>query len=254
MKNLSKITIIGLLAALSASAQQNTLVQTSLSAAITKTQTSFAVNSATGINAPGFGAAGSALYIVDIGQQLGEQVFVTALSGTTVSVRRSGNNTAQAHASGAMVLVATSPNWLYSIDPWGSCTAASTYVTPYVNVVSGKQWLCSSITSSWVPGWGNTTTPAQATLLVASVAGTTVVSGPLLHINGTNAITAFQPTVGWYGQGFCVVPDAAFTTTTGGTTVATTRVTAIAIASTAVANKTLCFTYDATNAKFTASY
>lgn len=256
MKNLSKITLIGLLACLSALAQQNTLVQTSLSAAITPTQNQFAVASVTGINAPSFssGLAGSNIYVVDPGQSKGEQMTVASISGTTLTVSRTKANGARAHASGAMVLVATYANWFQSVDPVGSCTAASTYVTPWLNVTTGSQWLCSTITGTWVPGWGNTMTPAQVTLLVASVGGTTAVSGPLLHINGTNAITAFLPTVGWQGQGFCVVPDAAFTTTTGGTTVASTRVTAIAIASTAVANKTLCFTYDGTNSKFTASY
>jgi len=250
-------TFIGLLAFLMpAFAQQNTIVQTSLSAAITATQTTFAVASATGINAPNFnnGTVGSALYIVDPGQTVGELMQVTGLSSTTVTVSRTKNNGAKSHVSGAMVLVATIPSWFYSADPQGACTTASTYAAPYVNTVNGRQWICSTITLTWVPGWGNYSAPPEATLLVASVAGTTAVSGPLLHINGTNAITAFLPGVGWQGQGFCVVPDAAFTTTTGGTTVATTRVTAIAIASTAVANKTLCFTYDATNAKFTASY
>ncbi len=256
MKNLTRITLLGLLAVLCSFGQQNTLVQTSLSAAITATQTTFAVASATGINAPSYssGLAGSALYVVDLGQTKGELMTVVSISSTTVTVSRTKNNGAKAHASGAMVLVATTANWFYSVDPVGSCVTASTYVTPYLNVTNGNQWICSTITLTWVPGWGNYTAAPEATLLVSSVAGTTAVSGPLLHINGTNAITAFLPGIGWQGQGFCVVPDAAFTTTTGGTTVATTRVIAIGIASTAVANKTLCFAYDATNSKFVATY
>lgn len=246
---------LGLALAASAFGQLNTLVQTSLSAAITNSQTSFALGSATGIVAPTNGVAGSNLWVQDIGQTMGELMQVQSISSTTVTVRRTDSR-ATGHLSGAMVLVATAPNWFQSKDPRGSCTLANTYVTPYLNIQTGAQWVCSGKTLNWIPGWNNFSAPPEinAGTAVASVAGTTGVDGPLIHVSGTNAITAWQPGIGWQGQGFCVIPDAAFTTTTGGTTVASTRVTAIAIASTAVANKTLCFTYDATNAKFTASY
>ena len=255
MKNIVRVSILGLLGAFVASAQLNSLVQTSLSAAITANQTSFNVAAATGINAPTSAVPGSDLFIQDLGQTAGEVVSVVSVTSTTLVVRRGSRGTkAKAHLSGAMVLVATAPNWFYSVDPQGSCTTASTYVAPYLNIVTGNQWLCSTITLSWVPGWGNFSASPQATLLVASVGGTTAVSGPLLHINGTNAVTAFQPTVGWQGEGFCTIPDAAYTATTGGTTVASTRVIAIASALTAVLNKTLCYAYDATNSKFVPSY
>lgn len=261
MNNYKNIAILGILAfalafALPVEAQQNTLVQTSLSAAITANQTSFQVASATGINGPGFtlGVAGSKLYVQDIGQAIGEVMQVTGVSSTTISVSRTAGRKATAHASGAMVLVATAPTWFQSSDPQGTCTAANTFITPWLNQVNGNQWVCSSISGTWVPGWGNRTAPPSVTVLVAGVAGTTGVNSPLQHVSTTNAITAWGMTVGWNGDSFCVIPDAAFTTTTGGTTVASTRVIAIAIASTAVANKTICFTYDGTNAKFTASY
>lgn len=151
MKNFKNLSILALLVSGSAFAQLNTLVQTSLSAAITATQTSFAVASATGINAPSSTVPGSDLYIADLGQAKGELVTVTSLSSTVVSVRRGAKGTkATAHISGAMVLVATAPNWFNSTDPMGSCVTASTYVTPYLNVVNGQQWVCSPITLSWV--------------------------------------------------------------------------------------------------------
>lgn len=255
MKTIKATLFLGLLLASHAFAQLNTLVQTSLSAAITQTQNVFNVASATGIVAPSSGVAGSALWVQDPGQAMGELMTVQAISSTSVTVARVSSR-ATAHLSGAMVLVATAPNWFQTKDPRGSCTTASTYVTPWLNQVTGKQWVCSAKTLDWIPGWNNLDTPPQinAATAVASVAGTTGVDGPLIHVSGTNAITAWLPGIGWQGQGFCVIPDAAFTTTTGGTTVASTRVIAIAIASTAVANKTICFTYDATNSKFTASY
>lgn len=236
-------------------AQQNTLVQTSLSAAITSTQVVFSVASATGIVAPTTSVAGSSLYVVDVGQVMGELMPVQAISGTSVTVTRAFSR-AKAHLSGAMVLVATAPNWFQVKDPSGACTTAATYVTPFLNQLTGNMWVCSAKTLSWIPGWNNESpvTQINAATAVASVAGTTGVDGPLIHVSGTNAITAWQPGIGWNGQGFCAIPDAAFTTTNGGTTVASTRVTAIALGSTAVANKVLCFTYDFTNAKFVPSY
>jgi hypothetical protein len=41
-------------------------------------------------------------------------------------------------------------NWFYSVDPSGSCTTASTYVSPYINTVTGQEWVCSAVTGSWV--------------------------------------------------------------------------------------------------------
>ncbi|HEY1340985.1 MAG TPA: hypothetical protein VGF59_25915 [Bryobacteraceae bacterium] len=243
---LKKIAIVGLLATAAAFAQLNSIVQTSLSAAITSSQTSFNVASATGINAPTTTVPGSVLYVVDPGQKQGEAMPVVAVSSTTITVRRT-NGRAVAHASGSMVLVATSPNWFYSVDPQGTCTAASVYVSPYINITNGNQWLCSSKTGTWTAGWGNNIgTPAVlSATATASVAGATAIAGPIVEISGTNAITAFTMSTGWNGQGFCVNPTAAFTTT------ATSN---IAKASTGVASKALCYTYDAQLAAFAPSY
>jgi hypothetical protein len=246
MKNITRIAILGLLAVAAAFAQQHSIVQTSLSAAITANQTSFAVASATGINAATASVPGSVLYVVDIGQTKGEPMPVISLSSTTVTVRRTQGR-AVAHASGAMVLVATAANWFYSVDPVGTCTAASVYASPWVNITTGNQWLCSSQTGTWVPGWGNTTAPAQllTATATASVAGATAIAGPLVEISGTEAITSFTMSVGWNGQGFCVQPTAAFTTVAGNN---------IAEASTADANQHLCFVYNARAAAFSSSY
>jgi hypothetical protein len=250
MKNLIRSTIFVLTGLSAAFAQQNTIVQTSLSAAITADQTKFAIASATGVNAPSYasGLAGSVLYVVDWGQTKGEAMQVVSISSTTVTVKRGtiAGNKAVSHASGAMVLVATNANWFYSTDPVGSCTTAGTYATPWVNIQNGNQWLCSTITLTWVPGWGNTNAPAAATTAVASAAGLITPSGPLFHVTGTAAITGFNIPLGYNGGGFCIIPDGAFTTTTANN---------IAIASTGVASKLLCYGYDKAAAKpFFASY
>lgn len=149
MKFITRIAILGMLAACSLSAQANTLLYTSLSAAIDATQKQFAVASATGINGLSVNVPGSMLYIVDIGQTVGEPVKVVSVSGTTVNVTRTSGRGVP-HASGAQVIVATSPNWFYTVDPAGSCVLASTTNAPYLNINTGQQWTCSAITLTWV--------------------------------------------------------------------------------------------------------
>lgn len=227
---------------------QNTLTVTTLSAALTQSSNSLRVASATGIT-----AGNTLLYIEDGTSGAGEAVFVNSVSGTTIGVTRGYNGTqANAHLSGAIVY-AGAPNLFASVDPAGSCTAATAPATPYINIMNGNQWLCSTVTSSWVPGYFNSSAPAGVTTAVASVAGATNPSGPLFHITGTNAITAWgSSTSAGLGSGggsatsvigapFCVIPDAAFTTT------ATNN---IATAVTAVANLVQCWTFDQTNKKY----
>ncbi len=250
MNKITRITLLGLLGAFAASAQLNSLVQTSTSAAITASQTTINVASATGINAATVSVPGSALYIADIGQSKGEVVIVNTVTSTTLNVRRGASGTkATAHVSGAMVLVATAPNWFYSTNPQGSCVAASVYASPWLNVLTGEQWLCSAKTLAWSASWGAYSGNPQvlSATATASVGGATAVAGPLVEISGTNAITSFTMSTGWNGQSFCVFPTGAFTVT------ATNN---IAKAATAVANRTLCFTYDAnaSTAGFSPSY
>jgi len=243
MKNLIAVSILGLFA-MAAFAQSNTLTQTTTAAAMTAGARTISLTSATGISAPSFdnNTVGTQLYVVDIGQQKGEVMNVLSISGTIATVARfSGPGVA--HASGAMVL-AGAPNLFYKYNPTGSCTRSLTQVTPFVNTLTGEQWLCSTITGTWTAGFQNPA-PAQAGTLVASAAGATAVNAPLQHVNGTNAVTAWTMGIGWAGGPFCIIPDAAFTVT------ATNNV---AKASTAVANKTLCYQYDATNSVFTPSY
>lgn len=76
------------------------ITSTTLSAAITASATSFAVASATGITAPN-NQTGSGITLIQVDQ---EQMLVTAVAGTFISVVRGYNGTAgAAHASGALV-------------------------------------------------------------------------------------------------------------------------------------------------------
>jgi hypothetical protein len=257
--NKTKIAVLSLFAALALSASafgQTALTATKLAAAVTTSANIVRVSSATGI------LAGNLLFIEDgtgggSGAGSSEAMLVESISGTVATVVRGYyGSIANAHISGALVITGT-PNQFYAVEPSGACTATSQPVTPYINVKSGNQWLCSTVTGSWVPGFFNTAAPAGVTTAVASVAGATNPSGPLFHVTGALAITAWgsSTTVGLaagggsatdvLGANFCIIPDGAFTTT------ATNN---IALASTAVVNKLLCFTFDQTNKKYVPSY
>src|SRR6478609_6013870 len=244
----TKILSILLLAGSLAFAQQNTLVQTSTTAAMTATQNFVLLTATTGVNGPTSSQPASQLYVVDPGQHVGETLTLT---GACVSLRcpvaRDRGGKAVAHVSGAMVLVATSPQWFQATNPAGGCATATVYVTPWINVGTGQQWICSSKTLSWVPGWGNASATPQVitATATASVAGATAVNAPIVHISGTNAITSFTMGIGNNNNNFAVIPDGAFTGT------ATNN---ICKAFTAVAARTLSFTYDAVNSCYAPSY
>jgi hypothetical protein len=256
----NSLILFGLLLAASLSFGQTTLTQTTLSSAIASTSTTtLVVASATGIT-----AGNTLLYIADGTSYNGEAVFVNSVTSTTIGVTRGYNGTkASRHISGALVFVGP-PNAFYNVDPSGEAmvaagTAACTNeaYTPHINILTGHQWLCSTVTNSWVPGFFNSSAPPGVTAAVASAAGATLPSGPLFHVTGTNAITAWGSSTTVFGTGaggshtdtvgapFCVIPDGIFTTT------ATNN---IALASTAVVNKLLCYTFDQTNKKYVPSY
>jgi hypothetical protein len=263
MKNFKLIFAIALLAA-SAAFGQTALTQTTLSAAITINQTAFAVGSTTNISGCTV-THPCPIFVMDPGSYRGELMQVTAVpSSGNIVVQRGGSGTGgprTAHVSGAIVLIASSTSYAQSFplyDPTGGCTVSPTSTTvnngtqtdqftPWVNVNNGNQWLCSSVTSSWVPGWGNSYLDGSLapTATVASTAGQITPSGPLFIISGTAAITGFNLPIGFNGGRFCVIPTGAFTTTTANN---------IAIASTAVVGQLDCWTYDISTAKWYPNY
>lgn len=237
--NITKLTLAFALSTALAFGQ-TALTQTATSAAMTSTQNFVNVSSATGISAR------TALYIIDPGNQVGELVQVQGQysSGTLLPITR-GRGFQREHVSGAVVIIAPTPSAFYQRNPYGSCTAASTSYTPWINTDTGEQWLCSTITLSWVPGWNNPAASAS-TATVASAAGAILPSGPLFTVSGTAAVTGFTIPVGFsYSGGFCVAPTGAFTWTTAGN---------IGLAGTAVVGRILCFTWNGTSSKFLPSY
>jgi hypothetical protein len=235
MKLFRSLSLIVVALALSVGASaQTALTQTTLSAAVNSSTTRITVASATGIT------ANSTLLYVD-----NEALFVNSVAGTTIGVQRGASGTkAFAHISGAGVL-AGPPNAFVSFDPSGACTngAGLFLYSPVVNVNTGNQWLCSTVLGKIVPGWGNTADLPQVTTAVASAVGLVTPSGPLFHLTGTNGITGFNIPVGFDPKGsggFCIIPDGILLTTTANN---------IALATTTVVSKTLCYTYDPNAAK-----
>lgn len=240
MKNISTKIVLCLaflaLALAPVNAQVYSLTQTTLSSAIANgAQQTIIVASATGIT-----SSPAVMLYVDQ-----EAMLVLSVNGTAITVARGLDTTkAVGHISGAMVLIGA-PDWFSDNDPTGSCVTANTKAAPHVNVITGNQWLCSTVTLGWVPGFGNKSQPPRVTAAVASAAGTVTPSGPLFHITGALAITGWNIPVGFQSGQFCVIPDGAFTTTTAGN---------IGIASTAVVGQVDCWTWDDKNAKFYPTY
>jgi hypothetical protein len=280
MKTTLKNIALALLAALvvllaphASWAQQNLIVQTTLSAALTAPATPGAppvpsgfatLASVTGITA----ISGNATATINQQNQWvlfvdREEMAVVGVNGTTLQVLRGWNSTvASGHASGAMVLYGRA-NWFYQYDPGASaqtsggisgvpCTSTTVFVTPWVNVRTGSQWLCSSITSTWVPGFNNplVVSSSVATATVASAAGVILPSGPLFSVSGALAITGFTIPVGCNatavgGCQFTIIPTGAFTWTAAGN---------IAIVGTAVVGVSITFVWNAATSKWQPSY
>ncbi len=222
-------------------------VQTTLSGAITVNQNTFGVASATGFSAPSYGVA-QQCYVLDPGATKGELMTVQAVNGTQITVSRL-DQFKMPHVSGALVILQTNANYLepyfVEVDP-NAVPISVPNQTSVLNAVNGNQWLYSSVTKTWVPGFGNTTAPLAVTAAVASAAGVVLPSGPLFHITGALAITGFTLPVGCASGNFSVIPDGTFTWTTGDGS--------IALAGTAVISKTLTFTYDFSVSKWFPSY
>lgn len=156
---------------------QTALTQTTLSGSVTgpalynggspTIQGTVCLASVTGIAAPLLPGTPSSIIYVDR-EAMG--VFTVNSSSGCLTVNRGYLGTqASPHVSGEMVLVGANyavtlaqggnpmPSGLFQQDPpyGGGCTAASTPTTPWVNVLSGAQWLCSALTNTWAPGWSN---------------------------------------------------------------------------------------------------
>jgi hypothetical protein len=261
MKNLTKavLTLALTLGCALASQAQVALTQTTLASAVSGPafysgtsvnidQVVFLV-SVTGINAPAL--PGSPVSVIYVGREA-MGVFTVNTGLKSVGVLRGYMGTQAApHPSGDMVLISApySVNQAFGANPQASgffqqdpnyassCTASGTPTTPWVNVLTGAQWVCSTLTNTWAPSWDNPLSSPASWIQTGTVASaaTIVPTGPYFNISGTTAIVTITLPVGFNsseGGCFTANPTAIWTWTAAGniatagtTTAATTPVT-----------------------------
>ena len=271
----SLVLLAGLASLAFAQQGQTTLIQTTLNGAVTgpsgysgttpTLQTFICLASTTGIAAPVLPGTPVSVIFVDR-EAMG--VFQVNTTTNCVLVNRGYLSTqASPHVTGQMVLVANQyntnqqyggnplPSGFYNADPpqGGTCNSGVPTI-PWVNVSTGAQWLCSTITNTWVPGWNNPEAQVAPglTASVASAAGAITPSGPYFTITGSAAVTGFNVATGNMvgfnstaaGYGCFLVRSA------NGTTATWTNAGNIAIAGTFTANKVFEFCWDPNTSKF----
>lgn len=248
---------------------QNTLTQTTLATAVTgpalysgtspTIQSTICLASTTGLSAPVLPGTPSSIIYVDR-----EAMGVFSVNTTTncIIVNRGYNGTnASPHLSGAMVLYGPNyavtiaqganpvPNGLFWQDPpqWATCSAGVPTQT-WVNMLTGAQWICSTITGGWVPGFNNPLYPVSPGLTTAVASATTILpTGPFFHLTGTTSVTTITTPVGCNATAvgacqFTVICDGVCTWAASGN---------IAVAAgTVVAGTQITFTWDAKNSKW----
>lgn len=206
------------LAATSARAQ-TALTYTTLSAAQTtgptgaasgvtgSFQTTVSLASATGITQANNGQPVTFIYV---DKEL-EGIMTVVTGQTTVFnvLRAQGGTKAAPHASGAaaMVEVVTpqfggfsgSGGFQLTDPPAGNCVAANTLVTPWVNIITGRQWVCDTVTTDWLPMLSGSFTGAATSAAVQTVGQTLTVNGLItgepITIIGQPAPTSLCPAV-----------------------------------------------------------
>jgi hypothetical protein len=213
-------TLLVLLAGLAGvSFGQAALTQTTLAAAVsgpsfysgTSSTISGTVTLAacTGLAAPILpGTPSSILYV---GREAMGVFSINTTSCVAVVNRGYLGTQAAPHPSGDMVLYGANyavtlsqggnptPNGLFQQDPPanGACTPSGTPTTPWVNILSGSQWLCSTISKTWIPGFVNPLTAADDVPNTAVASATTILpSGPLFHLTGTTPVTTITTPIG----------------------------------------------------------
>lgn len=241
IKKLIPILAIFLVFGASANAQTS-LTQTTLIAALSggaygsvgasvnsPLQTTFALGSVTGIQGLGSGSFGASQFntAIYIDHELMYVVSVNTTASTVTVLRAQGGTAATGHIAGRMVLYgplnAFSPSYVGLFNgPYGSCNSTGILFTPYVDVPTGNQWICSPPTTgtgTWIPGWYNTFEGQGQGATVASAASAITPSAPYFNISGTSAITGFNIPVGFdptQGGCFTANPTGIWTWTAAG--------------------------------------
>jgi hypothetical protein len=130
-------SLLFVLAALTASAQQNSLTNTTLAAAMDATQNYAIVTSATNLTST------RSLFVDGELMPINSQYNGTS---TNVPLDRLGGKKS-GHVIGATVISGRG-NWFHNGAPFGACVAANTFVGPWVNTATGDIFRCG-INGQW---------------------------------------------------------------------------------------------------------
>lgn len=238
------ITLIAVLALATPVAAQTTVTQTTIAAAMTATQQSVTLTSATGVTSGGF---------LFVDQEL---MQITSLTSTTAQVLR-GQGGTRASAHGILTTIffgpsasVTSQGPFYAYDPsLGVCTASAQPYSLHINVQAGRVWSC--IASKWAlvnapfptsyPIVGNSAVIASA----ATIAPTTYFN----FVTGNTNVVTITPPAGCAETG-CEIVLIPFDALTFSTTAAGN----IAVATTGVRFVAIRLVYNSSQAKWYPSY
>jgi hypothetical protein len=135
------------------------------------------------------------------------QVISVNATAKSIQVIRGVNGQGSAHAAGALVIAGPAGLAFYGYDPVGYCGGAvNTGVgpsnppqfSPWINQTTSMQWICSTVTLTWGPGFGNPGLSGQPPVLDTAVASATTIlpSGPLFSVTGTTAVVTITPPAG----------------------------------------------------------
>ena len=126
-------------------AQLFVLSNTTLNGAITATQTTLVLTSASASAGSTFGApaAGQCL-LID-----GELMRIVSMSSTTATVTRARSG-ASAHATSAVIWTGAC-NAFRTIDPpnLGGNQTCTSQPRPWINTTNGNVWFCNTVTNLW---------------------------------------------------------------------------------------------------------
>lgn len=243
-KSLFSIALLALF--VSAAFGQSSMASTTLGAAITTTnQTTITLAStSTMLNAGPANQVNTVLYVDK------EQLNVITVTDSThvVASRHAGpgqGGIAMPHISGAKVWFAITTtsgpasSYFEQQPPrYGQCTRSTLLVVPRIYVATGQIFDCLGVTTAGQ--WVQTNALGNPVLgsTVASPAGVMTPTGTIFVVSGSNAITGITVPAGFApGMSLYVVPSGTWTWTTA---------TNIALAGTAVVNKTIIFTWNGT--------
>ncbi len=148
------LALVFVLGARGAQAQSYTISNTTLNGAVTSTQNTFVLTSASASSGSSFGAPSAGqCYFVD-----GEFGNIVSIASTTVTVRRPLNGAGQGTASAAaphatLAKIFTAPCSAFkAADPLLLSTggnACSTMPAPWINTKNANVWWCNTATNVW---------------------------------------------------------------------------------------------------------